>query len=400
MISHLGRGYCIGRSYCISTRRYSYPRTRGCLSHKQIHAQPQPTSFSIPARRNNPASHIDTRSPTIITTMTDDSNVQRNDLRSRSTTSMPQAVASIGVQRRYWLRSSADQFGPSTEKSEVVNVLYLPPEIVARILSYYCVHDEPVTLLPTRALVEQQNSAEMPVTPPFQSPQAPPINLLLVNKLFYDECIKQFYSQNAFTYLHGDHYNVWHYAGPSKRAHVRHIVLEALWELEVTFAEIGDTGERLAYLTVNKVWGRSSIWEALMEAGPEKPCYFPNLQSITQRVRCRWSTDWMWIDQNVPRDLYIDFSSDGTSFDRDTTVFVRRSGEDVDPLMHEQPRRATEKLIAESIRRLWTDVGQEAYLLKIGMSFMYSEIDRWGENAPFVPLLSLCTPEAEPSSTD
>jgi hypothetical protein len=89
----------------------------------------------------------------------------------------------------------------------------VPPEIIAEILSYLCIQQEAVTIRPTRKHIEEEAefneresrqpvktgqrpfrplATKLPALPPTQSHKAPSVNLLLVSKLFYKDCIKQF----------------------------------------------------------------------------------------------------------------------------------------------------------------------------------------------------------------
>jgi len=203
--------------------------------------------------------------------MADDSAPGRYNLRTRPATSTSQAVARSAPQKKRQPRSRRAPLKPTTPTPpslpapQVARIPYLPPEIVACILSHYCIHAKPVTLLPTRELVEAVEINErlpflpiigphepsdngvlgpfavstltIPTTPPYQSHKAPVSNLLLTSKLFHDEFIKQFYSKNVFTFLDGDHFKVWRQTSDSKRAHVRHIQLESLWELDMNLSE-------------------------------------------------------------------------------------------------------------------------------------------------------------------
>jgi len=294
----------------------------------------------------------------------------------------------------------------SLSAPEVARIPYLPPEIVARILSYYSTHDEAITLLPTRGLIEdeadfndlmsilsprelqkalghrprgpfQPSTTRMPIMPPFQSHKAPTINLLLTSKLFHDELIKQFYSENIFTFVLGDHDSVWWRASKEKRAHVRHIQLESLWELDVTFFEADHVNQQVkAVFDVNTVWGRSEI-EGLTNLDGDRRVIFPNLLTITQRIRLKFNKDWVWPTRDVP-DIAL------TLGDKE---FILSEG--VDLMIYEGIQDMAKKLLVAEIHRNWADLKTESYLAKMDIGFMYSEILEWDEEVPMVPILSL-----------
>lgn len=221
-----------------------------------------------------------------LTTMARDSAPPRYDLRSRPSTSSSQAVARSTAQQKSYshprralvklkvsptallkLKANATASTlPSLSIPQVTRVPYLPPEVVANILSYYCIHEEPVTLLPPHETIDWQEGfdehkplpfARFAPKTPFQSHKAPMINLLLTNKQFHDEVIKQFYRRNTFTFLHGDHDEVWINTNGAKRTLVRHIQLESLWELDMIFSQDKTKPQEVeAVFTVKPVWGR------------------------------------------------------------------------------------------------------------------------------------------------
>jgi hypothetical protein len=229
-----------------------------------------------------------TNTSTSLKTMVRDRALSRSDRRPRPAISTSQATAHSTPQQNRYLGSRHTLLNgdnptavmpPSLPTPQVDNIPFLPSEIMARILSYYCIHDKAITFLPTCELAEEeadfnkrmlqlpmpmlQNARgnpnlslfklaakKMPIAPPYQSHQKPEINLLLTNKMFHDEFIKQFYSKNIFTFLGGSHDMAWLNTSMSKRAHVRHIQLESLWELDVTFFKIRNSNQKKAHVIV------------------------------------------------------------------------------------------------------------------------------------------------------
>jgi hypothetical protein len=273
------------------------------------------------------------------------------------------------------------------------------------ILSYYSNHNEAITLLPTRASIEKQaafnepmsrlppkklqkalghrirgpfkpSTTRMPITPPYQSHNAPEINLLLTNKLFHDEFLKQYYSKNIFTFLLGDHDSVWRNVSESKRAHVRHFQLESLWELDLDFFEIDHINyQAKATLSVKPVWGRSEI-EALMNLyADDNP--FPNLQSITQRIRLRFNKNWAWPTPQKPTILI-------TLGGKDILI-----GEGYDLLLHKEASDRMKSMVVTAIKARWEHLNIESYLTKMEIGFMYSQILEWDKKIIMKPFLSL-----------
>ena len=270
---------------------------------------------------------------------------------------------------------------------------------MARILSHFCIHDEAITLLPTRESIEDQaafnermarltpkelqkalghrirgpfepSTTNIPTTPPYQSHNAPQINLLLTSKMFHDEVIKQYYSKNIFTFLLGDHEGICRNLSNSKKAHVRHIQLESLWELDIHFSEVNlITHQAEATLSVKQVWGRSEI-EGLMDL-------FPNLESITQRIRLSFNKNWTWPAPNRPNVL-ISFPS--------SNVIL---GEDYDFLIYKEARDLMKSMVITEIQTRWKHLKTESYLAKMGVGFMYSRILKWDNEVIMKPFLSL-----------
>jgi hypothetical protein len=271
-----------------------------------------------------------TNTSTSLKTMVRDRALSRSDRRPRPAISTSQATAHSTPQQNRYLGSRHTLLNgdnptavmpPSLPTPQVDNIPFLPSEIMARILSYYCIHDKAITFLPTRELAEEEadfnkrmlqlpmpmlqnargdpnlglfklTTKKMPIAPPYQSHQKPEINLLLTNKMFHDEFIKQFYSKNIFTFLGGSHDMVWLNTSMSKRAHVRHIQLQSLWELGVTFFKIWNSNQRKAHVSVKPVWGRSELRE-LMAFG-SGTVMFPNLRFITRRIRLKFNNDCKW----------------------------------------------------------------------------------------------------------
>jgi hypothetical protein len=278
---------------------------------------------------------------------------------------------------------------------------------VARILSHYCIHDKPVTLLPTRELVDAVEINErlpflpmigphepsvngvlgpfavstltVPTTPPYQSHKAPVSNLLLASKLFHDEFIKQFYSKNIFTFLDGDHFKVWRQTSDSKRAHVRHIQLESLWELDINFLEFDhNTQQAKATFSVKPVWGRSKI-EMLMDLG-DGITMFPNLESITQKIRLRFNKNWVRPIPNVPNIL---ITLDGYDFVAFSTL-----NRQFDLMVYEDAREYAKIMVVIAIHERWERLKTQAYLEKMEIGFMFSETEEWDEKVPMVTITS------------
>ncbi|KAM0706138.1 hypothetical protein Q7P35_006687 [Cladosporium inversicolor] len=234
--------------------------------------------------------HINTT--TKLTTMARDSGhsaLGRYGLRPRPSTNSSQAVVHSTRQQNRSSRSrraminSTSPTPPSLPTLQAARIPYLPPEIVCMILRHHCIHKEAITLLLTRELAEEEaaftermsrlpptilwdapghrsmvsfkpSTTKMLITPPHQFHIKPEINLLLTSKLFHDQFTKQFYSQNIFTFLGGDHVMVWANMSESKRAHVQHIQLESLWELDINFLGADNSNQpKKAFFTVKPI---------------------------------------------------------------------------------------------------------------------------------------------------
>lgn len=240
-------------------------------------------------------------------------------------------------------------------------------------MSHYCIHDKSITLLPTRELVDAvevfnertpflpllgpftPSTTNMLTTPPFQSHKAPVINLLLTSKLLHGELVKQFYSKTIFTFLAGDHEKVWRQMSDSKRAHIRHIQLDSLWELDITFIQFDHNNQQAkATFSVKPVWSRSKI-EMLMDLG-DPTIMFPNLESITQNIRLRFNKYWVWPIPNVPNVL---ITLDGYDFVAFSTL-----NKQFDPMVYEDAREWARMMVVIAIHERWEQLKHSSTLTR------------------------------------
>lgn len=174
--------------------------------------------------------------------------VHSHELRSHlSSSSLPRDKEYITGTAHICLTKSASLDLVAQNSDATATMPQLPPEIWARILSYHLHHNAPVTMQPRFAVSERMQSHQeseldlenLPTIglPPFMFEPVPPINLLLVNRTFYNEGIKQFYSDNTLTIL-GDHaYDFLYLIRDSERALVRDVVVESLWNSTSSSAE-------------------------------------------------------------------------------------------------------------------------------------------------------------------
>jgi hypothetical protein len=171
--------------------------------------------------------------------------------------------------------------------------------------------------------------------------------------------------------------HIWHGNGSIKRAHVRHIELESLWELHIEFFEV-DANTRLAKARskVAPKWGRFTL-EGLIG----HLLNFPNLRKITQKIRCKWSGDWTWPAPDKPAVVLMNLTSE-------KKMLLHQFS---NPFFYKEIQGHMEKLVVDWIRQKWAFQGTEAYLSMTDMSFMYklyNETKKWDEEIPTVPFPS------------
>jgi hypothetical protein len=161
---------------------------------------------------------------------------------------------------------------------------------------------------------------------------------------------------------------VWLKANESKRAHVRHIQLESLWELDVGFFRTGNSNQqKKASFSLKPVWGRAGMSTVM----------FPNLRSITQKIRVKFNKDWKWPSPNV---LNIKINIDGTHV-------IWSKGQDL--LIHKAARERAEKLVVTAIQARWNHLKAERYLANMDIGFMYSTTLEWDGEVAMKPFLSV-----------
>jgi len=187
------------------------------------------------------------------------------------------------------------------------------------------------------------------------------------------------YGKNIFTFLDGNHYKVWRQTSDSKRAHVRHIQLESLWELDINSLQFEhNTLQAKAMLNVKPVWGRSQI-EMLMDLGDDI-IMFPNLESITQKIRLRFNKNWVWPIPNVPNVLI-------TLNDYDFVAFSTLDRQ-FDLMVYEDAREYAKIMVVIAIHERWERLKTQAYLEKMKIGSMFSEMEEWDEKVPMFPITS------------
>jgi hypothetical protein len=174
----------------------------------------------------------------------------------------------------------------------------LPLEIVSLILEHLIIQDKPILIIPAGRDYSQAHmvfaGGNTQIIPggnlqrptPTSIGSAPPLDLLLVNKTFHDLSIKLFYGSNTFSLLDGTQVvDLLNLIGCTKAAMIRHIALESQWELSHHTEE---TYKGLKYhVHVHHRWGRCNT-DDLTSSTSSRREVFPNLKSISLRIRYKW----------------------------------------------------------------------------------------------------------------
>lgn len=175
---------------------------------------------------------------------------------------------------------------------------HIPAEIVSKILSHLIIHDTPVLLRPARSIdIEYSSHKALDSFPrsrrkysrrtPVPTHTAPLINILLVNKLFHNEYIKQFYSNNSLQVLGDSHLqDILTLLGTTERASVQHIVLDSRCSInEINVPALPVFPKPAPVFDTRLMWGQWSLGK--LHLNSQDDTVFPNLQSMTLRVRCK-----------------------------------------------------------------------------------------------------------------
>ncbi|GAB7333722.1 hypothetical protein MBLNU13_g05258t1 [Cladosporium sp. NU13] len=122
------------------------------------------------------------------------------------------------------------------------------------------------------------------------------------------------------------------------------------------------------------VSGRTEI-EKLMQSF-DIPTICPNPQSITQRIRLRFSKDSEWLF-NAPNIVVLT--------DKGDNMIV---GKDIDLLIHKQARDSAKNMIAGAVQTGWEHLKMSYFLTKMETGFMYAQTLKWDDEIAMKPLLS------------
>lgn len=300
------------------------------------------------------------------------------------------ALRRFDIQERGWstilLHSEMSMTAPSEARpshNTAGQLPYIPPEIQSRILSYLHIHDGPVLLRPKHSrdkmytLGIARDSPDGAYVPddlykrtPTLAHTAPSIDLLLVNKFFHEECTKHFYNQNSLTILDYGHLSdMLRLLDDKKRTLVHHVTFEALAEVDRQLWI--DDEESWIFTTVNRVWGLFGLTR--LNRSPSSNGLFPNLKSITMRLRYRRKD---WAPYFAP------------TFRGPAPIGGITSREDKEMLERLDLEGTIEEAIAYMIAYWWEQDGLGYQIPMINLSFLFDEMEEWDDRAPSKPLLS------------
>ena len=248
----------------------------------------------------------------------------------------------------------------------------LPVEVISNILRLSHVREvgHNIMVHPRRSIIEEHKSRhclpgartrrrhaseqanlEMLAKAKFDLPAA---NLLLVNKLFRDEGLKQFYSNNVFSFV-----NDYTFSGnitslsQTKKNHIRQVVIDSTWVLKLDLEE--DLQGGIEWKIVRD-HGRCIMNELLD---------LPSIATITLRVRCRAQL------HHLLAELGFNWKMDNCE-----AVFVR----DSDQLLgYQEVRDGMKASIANDIEAEYTagGVSTQRLLPLIKVALCYSPMDTW-----------------------
>jgi hypothetical protein len=272
----------------------------------------------------------------------------------------------------------------------------LPAEIIELILANLIIQEKPVLVISVGRDYSQAhmlfatNSTQIIPGSNFQRPRpiaiarsAPPLHLLLVNKTFHDLSIKLFYGKNTFSLLDGTHVvDLLNLIGSTKAAMIRHIALESQWELS---HHTEDTHAGVKYhLLVHHRWGRCNT-DDLSSPTSLRRGVFPNLQSISLKIRYNW-----------PQPLTLAFTALPTPSTLPRNPLLLHKPEIAEfswtPALGERwtSPRQMHQAIAATIKKLWRDLNMQSHLTMAEIGFKLLPIQaEWDESIPMEPLLSL-----------
>jgi hypothetical protein len=272
----------------------------------------------------------------------------------------------------------------------------LPNEIIELILASLTIQGKPVLVIHVGRDYSQAhmlfatNSTQIIPGSNLQRPRptaiarsAPPLHLLLVNTTFHDLSIKLFYGKNSFSLLDGTHaVDLLNLIGSTKAAMIRHIALESQWELSHHTEE---TYVGLKYhLRVHHRWGRCNT-DGLTSPTSLRRGVFPNLQSISVRVRYNW-----------PQPLALAFNALPTPSTLPRNPLLLHKPEIAEfswtPALGERwtSPRQMHQAIAATIKKLWRHLNMQSHLPMAEIGFKLLPIQaEWDESIPIKLLLSL-----------
>lgn len=262
----------------------------------------------------------------------------------------------------------ADHAQPQLSHGDDQKSPHIPAELVSKILDHLNIHDSPILLRPTRSIdTAYLTGKALDSTPrsrkkysrrtPVPIHAAPLRNILLASKSFHDEYIKHFYSKNPLQILGDSHLNdILTLLGTNERASVQHIVLDSRCKInEINVPALPVFPKPAPVFDARLMWGEWSLGNLRLDSQDEAA--FPNLQSMTLRVRCK---------------------------KRHTFAELLRGYKDKTPetraIMEEQ---AAYDIAAEWYHRLGDDC-----IPMIKVAFLWSKSKPWDDDTPVRPLSS------------
>jgi hypothetical protein len=108
---------------------------------------------------------------------------------------------------------------------------------------------------------------------------------------------------------------------------------------------------------------------------------FPNLESITQKIRLRFNKNWVW--QNIPNVPNILVTFNGYDFAAFSAL-----DRQFDLMVYEDAQWLTKMMVVDAIHERWERLTTQSYLEKMQIGFMFSETEEWDEKVPVMPFTS------------
>ena len=104
---------------------------------------------------------------------------------------------------------------------------------------------------------------------------------------------------------------------------------------------------------------------------------FPNLKTITRKIRLRFNKDWKWPSPNM---RHIVIYLDGNP------IFLSK-GHDL--MRYKGARERAKRLIVTALQTRWKHLNIESHLAKMEIGFMYGQTQEWDDEVVMKPILSL-----------